>query len=483
MRSVCIVVMLAAIAPAARADVAADRATLEQAYATKLDELARWCDEQKLSDQAARVRAWIMSADAFTLSVAVMRAVTEPPLPADASAAQREFSERFAALRRAQADALFALAQEAGKQHRLSLAYELVAAAARENSDHADARRILGYQMREGRWLTTYEIDKAHGNQVWHERWGWLLRDRAARYERGERFYRGTWMSVAEEARRVGDVNTGWEVVTEHYSVRTNQSLEEGVRLATRLERLYRTWRQVFILYHATEADVTAWLRGGTPKPPTPQRHKVVYFRTRDEYVAALVGKQPQIGVSTGYYDPDARTAYFFAGQQDDTTLYHEATHQLFAEVRSRRGPFGDSHNFWVVEGIACYMETLADRGSYCLLGGTEAPRLLAARYRTLKENFFVPLAELTAMDRVRFQGDPRLVKLYSEAAAMSHFLMHAEAGRYRDALDDYLFAVYMGRDRVNTLSELTGASYEQLDAAYRRFLESLPVESEPTSK
>ena len=45
---------------------------------------------------------------------------------------------------------------------------------ARENPDHEAARRILGYQRFEDRWLTPFEIAKAKEKKVWHEQFGWL---------------------------------------------------------------------------------------------------------------------------------------------------------------------------------------------------------------------------------------------------------------------------------------------------------------------
>ncbi len=48
--------------------------------------------------------------------------------------------------------------------------------------------------------------------------------------------------------------------------MRTNHSLEEGVRLAARLERLYRVWQQLFVSYWATEPQIARWFNGGTPE-------------------------------------------------------------------------------------------------------------------------------------------------------------------------------------------------------------------------
>ncbi len=459
---------------AARADVLADRRSLDERYRQQLDELAKWCDAQSLTTEATRVRGWLRPSDTWTIAVPIIPATSELVLPPDASEVQRDFLSRFQKLRDAQADSLFSLAKQAAKEHRVTFAYELVTDTVRENPDHEAARRILGNKRHDGAWQTQYEIDKAQAKQVWHDRFGWLPRDRIARYEKGERFNRGAWVSADEDARRNADMKRPWEVVTEHYMVKTNHSLEEGVRLASRLERLHRVWQQVFVLYWASENEVAGWLNGATPKRRPPQRHQVVYFRNRDEYNAALVKDQPNIAISTGYYEPRSRTAYFFAGTEDDTNLYHEATHQLFSEVRAARTPFGVEANFWIVEGVACYMESLVERDGYCLLGGTNAVRLRDAEFRLRNDGFYLPLAELVTYGMDRLQQDPRLGTLYSESSGLTHFLVHASGGRYRDVLVDYLIAVYSAHDRASTLSELSRKSYVELDREYRTFIEAI---------
>jgi hypothetical protein len=71
-------------------------------------------------------------------------------------------------------------------------------------------------------------------------------------------------------------------------------------------------------------------------------------------------------------------------------------------------------------------------------------------------------------------QRDPRIGMLYSESSGLTHFLMHADGGRYRDALVEYLIAVYTSRDRPATLSERTGMNYGELDQQYRAFMQTI---------
>jgi hypothetical protein len=199
----------------------------------------------------------------------------------------------------------------------------------------------------------------------------------------------------------------------------------------------------------------------------------VVFFRHRDEYVKHLRVAEPRIGITLGFYLQPERTAYFFGGPDDlAATWRHEATHQLFHETLRTSGDVGVTANFWIVEGVALYIESLASHAGYCTLGGLDADRLQYARYRALNEGFYVPLEELASMSRPAIQEAENIRRLYSQAAGLTHFLMHYDGGRYRPAMIDYLRMVYAGRDDAGSLSRLVGAPLATLDDQYSQFLQ-----------
>lgn len=455
---------------------------LRREYAAELDELAAWCDERKLDAQARTTRAWLRPRDPNCVCVAVFpRRIGPPELPPDTPADAVEWRDRFLRLRGDQADAMFEIARRAIRTNRASLAFDLIVTALHEDPDHKRIRQILGYQPYRGEWRSAYEVNKLRRGQVWHEQFGWLPRNHVRRYEEGERFHRGRWISAEEDARAHRHINYGWDLETEHYTVRTNHSIEAGVELGRQLERLYQVWKQLFVRYYATEEQVAALFAGSARRPRFQlPRHGVVYFRDRDDYVQSLKPAFPGIEISIGVYADGTRRAYFFAGEDyEQRTLHHEATHQLFHESRRVAPAVGKDGNFWIVEGIALYMESLREEDGYYVLGGFDDDRMQAARYRLLVDDFYVPFAELVAygMDDVR--SDKRIATLYSQAAGLTNFLIHYDGGRYRDALVDYLTAVYSGTDTLGTLAQLTGASYEELDKQYRQFMEHGPQQPE----
>src|SRR5438046_492490 len=95
-------------------ELAAQRQGFTATYREQLELLAKWCDEEGLTSQAEKTRAWL------PLHHARLRYVFVPPTrlsalepPDDLPPKEAEWLRRLAALRRAQADKLFGLAQQA----------------------------------------------------------------------------------------------------------------------------------------------------------------------------------------------------------------------------------------------------------------------------------------------------------------------------------------------------------------------------------
>jgi hypothetical protein len=458
---------------AAEPDVAAARQALAAHYSQQLGELAQWASDLNLAEAAEQTRKWLQPHSPRVRQVFIPPAsagILRPP--DDAGPQLRQWHERFAHLRQAQAKALFDLAQQAVKAGQLSIAFELLGETLREDPDHEPARKILGQQQHAGQWRTPYEIQRLKQGDVWHPCFGWLPVEHVPRYERGERFYKSNWISAQRDAELHGSIDTAWKIETEHYLVTTNVSLEAGVELAARLERLHFVWRQLFPSYYGVKSQWTRLFAGG-PAPSSRKRHSVMFFRTADEYRQALRSELPPDVITTGVYIGRLNTAYFHAlPDGDHSTLYHEAVHQLFSEGRAVAQNIGERSNFWVIEGVACYMESLLDTPQGMLVGGLDAPRIQDARYYALKDDFYVPLAELTQMGMAPLQRHPRIGRIYAQSASLVDFLMHHDGGRHRDALGELLAAVYTGRDRPGTLAAVTGISTPRLDALHREHLQ-----------
>jgi hypothetical protein len=387
------------------------------------------------------------------------------------------------------AEALFSLAKEAAKAGQTSLAFQWATETLRENPNHADARRVLGYAERNGQWLTPYGIKMYDIGKVWDSQKGWI-----AAMPSG---------AVVPETRvdpsRHADIKNGWQVRTDHFFVTTNHSLAAGVELAERLERLYQIWRQLFAGFYYSEQEVKGLFAGDRIARVPVRQFRVFYHRNRADYVNSLTRRQPRIGETLGIYFDANSEAHFFADDNVTTnetkennegpastvnegaiaTLNHEAVHQLFQESKPAARRIGDISNFWAIEGVATYFETLTEHndpkaGLYYTIGERTAGRLPAAA-KLVADNYYVRLADLTKLGKDELQQRDDAKKLYSQSSGLAAFLLNGADGRYREAMVRYLQAVYTRHDNDQTLTEVTGTSYSELDQAYRRFMQSLP--------
>jgi hypothetical protein len=464
------------------------RNAAEASYRESLGQLAEWCDERELTGASKLLRAWLPIRDPLRSYIFKIPDSFESPLAMTAGGQSgAEYWERFAKLRRAQADVLFGLAKRAHTSGEHALAFDLVRQACRENPDHAGARAILGYVRSGGGWALPDTARRLAAGQLNHDKFGWLAAGHVKQYEMGRRYSRGKWTSAADDERLHASIRTGWRIDSEHYVVTTNHSLEEGVRLARRLEQLYDVWRHVFVDYYTPQAEIDRWFerpaaaRGPAKNSAVPRlrrQHQVSFFRNRDEYNNELRPLQPQIEITLGIYFSQSRRAYFFADdEQYAGTLLHEATHQLFQETRQTGRDIGAKSNFALVEAVACYMESLAEHEHWYTLGGMDEGRVPAARKRLLEDQFYVPLREITAFGMRELQRDDRLPMIYSQISGQALFLLHADKGGYRRPLIETLLAIYTNKADASTLAKASQKSYEALDESYRKFMRGANAE------
>jgi hypothetical protein len=458
----------------ARADELAKQAEdLKAKYAADINELATWCEEKTLKVSARKTRAVLGPDDPLKFYVPVLPTDIGPAKPPDgASPEYVEWDQKLSKLRKDQSVALYDLARRAVRAKQPGLALELALEAIRANPDNESVRRLFGFQKYQNQWRTAYDAKKLRQGLVWNDKFGWLPKSHVKRYEQGQRFRNNKWISAADDVAAHRDIESGWLVETEHYSIHTDASQEAGVALGQKLEQLYLLWSQLFICYYASENDVIALFDGRARTQGPLARHQVVYFRDREEYLASLKPMMPNIDISIGVYMDIPRTAYFYPDPKgDDRTLYHEGTHQLFHESRPVSPKVGKLVNFWIIEGIAMYMESLRVRDSFYELGGFDDQRMIAARYRLLNDHFYVPLAEMVGYSMEKLQKDPRIATLYSQSAGLTHFLIHYDHAKYRDALVAYLSEVYSAHDTEQTLPKLTGERFADLDQQYKEFM------------
>ncbi|TWU00948.1 leucine-rich repeat domain-containing protein [Stieleria varia] len=278
------------------------------------------------------------------------------------------------------------------------------------------------------------------------------------------------------------------QIDTPHLTVYSHADAASGRRVAEDLERCYWVWTQMFFPLWEASGQVTAALSGmppdadvgeylqNNPKRLTVRRKlRVVLFRDAAEYQQTLGQVIPGIERSTGFYNDERQTAFFFAGSiqdehaDDAATRRHEMVHQLFREA-TRSGLGGDmpgeQAGFWLVEGIAGYCESLHFGSHEATVGGWDSPRLQFARFRSLVNQDVMPIRELAADGRVAAQQRDDLARWYAHAIAQTHHLMDSSVTTNRQWLYRQLASLYRVRVELPGSDELP-----DVDAGFVRFL------------
>lgn len=454
-----------------------------QKFDTALEELAGVCEKKNLPEAAGQIRMLSAPVDSSELRLSAVPRQVQAPLPGDLSPDERFWRAQLKSQQLAYAKELYALSRQAANAGHVGFALDLIREVVRHDSDHVQARKILGFVRSGDEWVSAFEAQMIKDRKVWTDEFGWLPKDHVARYERGERYYRRQWMGAAKEAELRREFVNAWEIRTEHYLVKTNHSLERGVVLAKKLEDFHGLFFQMMAGFFNSTAEVQQLFAGGNAKPLAgdARRNVVHYYRTREEYIAVLKPetKQP-IEITKGIYFPTNQIAFFFFDpeSEDESTLYHEATHQLLSGSRPKNIEVGVKSDFWIIEGIACYMESFQRDGSRFSVGDPGTQRLQAARTHFVKDDYYVPLRDFTRMGMTAFQTAKEIRKNYSQGAALTHFFMHYDDGRYREALIEHLSQIYSPtkavRENPDSLADLTGVEDEVLDGQYAEYIRQL---------
>lgn len=474
------------------AGTAARLATLEQKYqdlhtkfVSDLEAVAISCEQSQLESLAAEVRELKSSSESpshlDTLPVQV-----QPEIPTNLPPAENVVRIRLRKLQADYALNLYALSRKALKEQHTSLAFQLVSEILKQNPDHPQARGLLGYKRVGDEWMTPFAIQKKSKKEVWHDDFGWIESKHVPRYENGERYYNGNWITAQREETIRSDFKNAWVVETEHFLVRTNHSQEKGVRLAVAVEAFHRYFMREFAGFFRTPQQLDKLFTSGSSSNDG-SRYEIHYFRKRQEFVDKLANKCPLADKINGLYMPKDRIAYFFHNpdiSEDESleTLYHEVTHQLLSESTLKTTAIGNEHDFWAIEGIACYFESfrVEDDGTVSV-GDLSHSRIQAAREQVVTHQGQEPLARFTALGMLRFQAGttPDLQKRYAQATGLAHFFLHYKNGLYRDQFIEYLTNIYTPVDRVRgtkTLESVIGVPYATLDAQYASYFKEMPT-------
>lgn len=502
-------------------EVDRDRSRLMQRRSEVLQSLR--FELRQLSDQCFENGQQAAARDVTEISMEITSPPANPvfprmiqlPLGERIAAADRVWRNKLHNLRTDRAQELYRLARSALKAKLPSLAYRLIMDTLVVDPDHKYARSIVGHKkfvdderkddpLYAGEWVSPFEAAQRSGRspEVNHPEFGWIPVRNVARYEQGERLYHGKWMSAVREAEIRRDFRNAWEIRSEHFLVKTNTSLEEGVQVARKLERFHDWLTTHFAAFFDTPQALMSRFEQAATRSRASSASKpmeVHYYSTREEYDRVIRKRNPAYAtlVTNGlYWEPD-QTCYFFRKEdeeENDSTIYHEATHQILdlatlrdrinasrkrrlvlREPRVRPWLLAEKSNFWLLEGVACYFESFVINDGQVTVGDPTYVRFVTAQHRLFEDNFYVPLEMFCALGRDEFQGHTNFRQLYSQSSGVVHFLMEFNSGQYKDDFVSLLSGVYRpdlnNVTRQPSLQQITGVKFTELDQQYRQHM------------
>ena len=226
---------------------------------------------------------------------------------------------------------------------------------------------------------------------------------------------------------------------TRYYRLYSNAEREVVLELAARMTRMFEE-------YARRSKNFSGKSAGKLP---------VYFFDTQRDY---LLGGGP--ANSGGCFSP--KKGLMIPAERSPKRLayvmQHEAFHQFAHHVIS------DDMPTWVNEGLATYFQRAIWTGDGFVTG------IVPAADRTdilemIEDQEMVSFARMVRMSHEqwsRAMADPRS-HTYDQVWSMTHFLIHADDGRYMKVLDRYLVSVHE-RQRTKAESFMTGVKGLQED-------------------
>ena len=462
----------------ARDSVPLSEADLARQWANDAEELNQRAVRENFLALSAIIKNWHIPVPSDRINVfRIPNAILKPPSIVDPLAIS--IWDDFIRARKKRAEALFQLAVRSAQSHnsapdftqRSYKAIRLLALVLREDPTHKDARIAGGWVQRNGLWVWPEVAKRIDKEEVWSETFGWLSRSHFNRYEDNYRYIRGAWVRASDKTDGPQPFNQSRIFFSDHWRIRSSASYTQTALLASEMEETFEIWRQVFGAFQLEPIGLERQFEGRATLT-TRKPFNAVLTSNRKQYIQEMGKLEPLISQTLGIYWNPSRTSWFFEGEdRTPTTVCHEATHQLFGEMRNTSPLAGERCGFWALEAAACFMESLQRTDFGWTVGGIENGRVPAARQRLLLDEFYVPLQELTELGRRDFQSRDDLPALYSQISGLADFFMTFSDGQYREAFLEYLVRIYTGSANPDTLSRLCKADYESLDRQYRRHL------------
>lgn len=248
-----------------------------------------------------------------------------------------------------------------------------------------------------------------------------------------------------------------YELQTDHFTIHIDVPEEDGIKVAQNMEYLLDTMCTVLSM------DKSKW---GERKP-------CYLFKGIEKFrqVRSSVGG-PGMAVH-GWANSNPPALYCYVNGRGYAGLYwtylHEGCHLILDALVGDKTP-KSSADFWVVEGIACYMGSLKNMGDGTFIFGKENHSLLKKTCENKKER----IAEMISWNESRFYGQPDRGNYYVVGYGVCHYLFNAENGKHRNRFGEYIKIIYQGGGTVGLFEKTIGISPNDLQEKLKGYIKEL---------
>ena len=406
-------------------------------YLSELDKLADKCEELNLTAQAVRTRTWWPKTrrDQTWLVFPPTSERTESNNKDDLI---NKWQSRFENLRRRHALYLLDEIQKLLEAKEETAAYRLVWRAYREDPQNKQLRFVLQS------FLNASGVDsKARLAATPHPKYNWPAKS----------FHR---------------------VQLPHFRVVSNADANVLENWTQELEKIFAVWTQAYPDLWLAPGALKNRLAGKNVPLERKAEMNVVLFSSREAYLQQLGKTEQLIESSVGYYSPKDTTSFFYVEENiiSYPTLVHELTHQILQEASLLRGsePWQTESDFWIVEAIALHAESIWIGDDIATVGGWESPRLQVARYRMLRDDYWMDWDLLRSHSAENWKQQEELARAYTQSAGLAHLWLDNPDPAKREAFFKYLTSVY--RNKPNSKLLDSGIPTSEIKNQYEEMLQ-----------
>jgi hypothetical protein len=388
---------------------------------------------------------------------------------------------------------LLDLAKKLYDAHQSIRCVEALSEALDANADHPNAEKIRGFeQIDDGGkkiWVSHYEADLRKNHVLITAADGkpecWIQKKDKASWDKGLRpTWDGHWIPEKEERDRVKEHDMNWYVVeSEHFAVKTPISRADAYEFGQLLEDYYKEYFKAFIAFFDDDKGLDYLLN----RAPLKEKYRVFYYPDKHSYdlhVDNYHHGSKLLHESAGFFSAETVDCYpashFYKTERKKdvlATTYHEVTHQLFSQTRKDESARSKNNN-WVVEGVACYVETWGKDSKNNWVPGFDLNNgYLREAKAFLAEHPDWKLGELLATDHDTFHADGVRSRNYALSCALVYFLMHADGGQRREECVRFISDYYAGNVDLeeHSLPKKLGTDEATLARQFRDYMTKLP--------